>query len=412
MKDRYEDPCLDGILIIICCLILIRNNFGFRLVGLKRVKGWVYSFFYKSRVNKKSYYGQGSSVNRFKNYVPLWSRGTSLKGEMENRLGFRNFSTTQCYLGKKTPMLRTPKGDGVAAQGGVEVKITDLKTNITVHYGSITKAAKAINTTAKSLTQYINTPGIGGIKLPYRDRYFIENGRYNTTTFNSPNSVILKNTVFGSNDPCNERNIILKETKGKIGVYAWVNKLNSKIYVCGGTDLHKVISDYYQPGCLLTSKIKMLKVFNKYGMINFRFVILEYTEKDKLVSCLTKWIVLLKPEYNINPEAENRNKEKISTMAKGESTSGCFFSKNLQILGQKRSYSTVASKIIGTGLAINANKKSRLPNNIEKSYYDPVNQRELIRMDNKGKIGGYMLEKIRLIINCMLVPEGVVIFYM
>jgi hypothetical protein len=64
----------------------------------------------------------------------------------------------------------------------VEITITDLDTNLTSTYESISKAAKGINTSVKSLTQYINTPGFEGVKLPYKDRYFIASERYSTTT--------------------------------------------------------------------------------------------------------------------------------------------------------------------------------------------------------------------------------------
>lgn len=43
-------------------------------------------------------------------------------------------------------------------------------------------------------------------------------------------------------------------------------------------------------------------------------------------------------------------------------------------------------------ISTNVNKNSKLPNNIENSYLDPVNQRELIRRDNSGKIGVYAWE--------------------
>nr|YP_009750538.1 GIY-YIG endonuclease [Tolypocladium cylindrosporum]QIJ60543.1 GIY-YIG endonuclease [Tolypocladium cylindrosporum] len=43
-------------------------------------------------------------------------------------------------------------------------------------------------------------------------------------------------------------------------------------------------------------------------------------------------------------------------------------------------------------MSTNVNIKSRLPNRIEKSYYNPMNQREEIRVDNNGKIGVYCWE--------------------
>jgi hypothetical protein len=37
----------------------------------------------------------------------------------------------------------------------------------------------------------------------------------------------------------------------------------------------------------------------------------------------------------------------------------------------------------------NLNHKSNIPNNYEKIYEDPLNQREIIRLENNGKIGVY-----------------------
>jgi hypothetical protein len=199
MKHRYKDPCLGGILIIIRCLIFIS------LVGLKRVRGGAFI----PSSNKVYFSNKRDELggNRFLNSVSLRLRGSTinfLNYNRINRVGIRSLST-----GRTNSKFQ------------VEVKITDLETNITINYESIAKAAKAINTTVKSLTQYINTPGLGGIKLPYRDRYFIVSGRYSTTTtFRNPNSTIFKNSVKVFNDPVNERKLILKETQGKTGVYA------------------------------------------------------------------------------------------------------------------------------------------------------------------------------------------------
>jgi group I intron endonuclease len=49
----------------------------------------------------------------------------------------------------------------------------------------------------------------------------------------------------------------------------------------------------------------VVRALNKYGMINFSLVILEYTNSDNVISCEQKWIDLLKPEYNINLVAGN-----------------------------------------------------------------------------------------------------------
>ena len=40
-------------------------------------------------------------------------------------------------------------------------------------------------------------------------------------------------------------------------------------------------------------------------MANFSLYILEYTDSDNLLVCEQKWIDLINPEYNINPDAGN-----------------------------------------------------------------------------------------------------------
>lgn len=47
-------------------------------------------------------------------------------------------------------------------------------------------------------------------------------------------------------DPINQRELIRLDNKGKIGVYAWENKINNKMYLGSGNYLYLIISDYYQ----------------------------------------------------------------------------------------------------------------------------------------------------------------------
>lgn len=65
------------------------------------------------------------------------------------------------------------------AQNPKEITVTDLKTNITSTYDSISKAAEGIDTSVKSLTQYINSSELE--KLPYLDRYFLVSDKIITT---------------------------------------------------------------------------------------------------------------------------------------------------------------------------------------------------------------------------------------
>ena len=68
-------------------------------------------------------------------------------------------------------------------------------------------------------------------------------------------------------DPANQRSKIREENNGKIGVYAWVNKINNKVYVGSGDPLYTRLSDYYQPWYLASrGNLYVVRAFNKYTM--------------------------------------------------------------------------------------------------------------------------------------------------
>ena len=51
------------------------------------------------------------------------------------------------------------------------------------------------------------------------------------------------------------------------------------------------------------SNLYIIRALSKYGIGNFTLYILDYTNGDQLIECEQKWIDLLKPEYNLNPNA-------------------------------------------------------------------------------------------------------------
>lgn len=103
------------------------------------------------------------------------------------------------------------------------------------------------------------------------------------------------------------RELIRRDNKGKIGVYCWFNNINGKYYIGSGNPLYIRLSDYYQDWYYVARiSIYIVRALSKHGMDNFSLVILEYcTSDDDLIHCEQKWIDLLKPEYNINPQAGN-----------------------------------------------------------------------------------------------------------
>lgn len=127
-------------------------------------------------------------------------------------------------------------------------------------------------------------------------------------------------------DPLHQRKLKHKENIEKIGVYAWYNNINGKFYIGSGDPLYLRISDYYQKWYMESrSNLYIIRALSKYGIGNFTLYILEYTNGDQLIECEQKWIDLLKPEYNLNPNAGNskgyihtlESIEKMKNLAKG-----------------------------------------------------------------------------------------------
>jgi excinuclease UvrABC nuclease subunit len=57
---------------------------------------------------------------------------------------------------------------------------------------------------------------------------------------------VFQHAVKVYNEPLNQRSLIRKDNNGLVGVYAWVNRVNLKIYVGSGDPLYVRLSDYFQ----------------------------------------------------------------------------------------------------------------------------------------------------------------------
>jgi hypothetical protein len=57
---------------------------------------------------------------------------------------------------------------------------------------------------------------------------------------------VFQHAVKVYNEPLNQRSLIRKDNNGLVGVYAWVNRVNHKIYVGSGDPLNVRLSDYFQ----------------------------------------------------------------------------------------------------------------------------------------------------------------------
>lgn len=96
-----------------------------------------------------------------------------------------------------------------------------------------------------------------------------------------------------------EKALILKDNKGKTGVYRWTNKINDKSYIGSALDLRIRFWVYFSSKRLLDSNMPIYRAIIKYGYANFKLEILEYCEKNIVLVREQYYIDLLNPEYNI-----------------------------------------------------------------------------------------------------------------
>jgi group I intron endonuclease len=97
---------------------------------------------------------------------------------------------------------------------------------------------------------------------------------------------------------------IIKDNKGKSGVYRWTNLVSGKTYVGSGTNLSKRLSVYYNLSCLIKQDYMIInKALLKYGYSGFKLEILEYCEPSNVIAREQYYLDLFKPEYNILAKA-------------------------------------------------------------------------------------------------------------
>jgi len=122
---------------------------------------------------------------------------------------------------------------------------------------------------------------------------------------------------------------ILKDNKGKSGIYMLTNKLTKDIYIGQSTDLSNRFINYFNLSYLKSKDSFIIsRALIKYGYSNFSLTILEYCGA-KLLSDLTireqYYFDKLNPEYNIlkiagsslNFKHSEETKTKISKSLKG-----------------------------------------------------------------------------------------------
>jgi group I intron endonuclease len=98
-----------------------------------------------------------------------------------------------------------------------------------------------------------------------------------------------------------QKEAVLKDNKGKAGVYCWINIQSGKKYVGSSIDLWRRFMQYYNIKCITkTSKSSYIcRALLKEGYSAFRIEILEYCDPSLVIMREQHYIDLLNPEYNI-----------------------------------------------------------------------------------------------------------------
>jgi group I intron endonuclease len=98
------------------------------------------------------------------------------------------------------------------------------------------------------------------------------------------------------------KSLILLDNKNKSGIYKWENKISGEFYIGSAVDLNKRMLEYYRESYIThPSRGKSIICFAlvKYGYSNFSLSILEYCDRDQVISREQFYLDLLNPPYNI-----------------------------------------------------------------------------------------------------------------
>lgn len=98
-----------------------------------------------------------------------------------------------------------------------------------------------------------------------------------------------------------DRDKILKDNRGKSGIYRWTSVNNKKSYVGSSTYLARRFNYYLNTNYILSykSKSKIYSSLLKHGYNAFTLDILEYCEKEELIIREQYYLDKLNPSYNI-----------------------------------------------------------------------------------------------------------------
>jgi len=110
-------------------------------------------------------------------------------------------------------------------------------------------------------------------------------------------SIIVPAVVYSNPDAEKER--ILKENRGKSGVYRFTNLINGKSYIGSSSSINRRLREYFNFNQISKGNRTINKALLKYGYSGFKLEILEYCEPSNCIEREQYYLDLLKPKYNI-----------------------------------------------------------------------------------------------------------------
>jgi group I intron endonuclease len=176
---------------------------------------------------------------------------------------------------------------------------------------------------------------------------------------------------------------IVKENRGKTGIYRWINLDSNNSYVGSSIDLGRRFRGYYNYTHLthpLNKGMVIYRALLKYGYSKFKLEILEYCDRENLHEREQYYLDLLNPKYNVLTKAGSilgykHTKEaiaKIRISQKGKNNS--FFGKThseeyKEILSIRMSKQNSGEKHPKYGKPIAENHKLAISQAISKPIY-------------------------------------------
>lgn len=121
---------------------------------------------------------------------------------------------------------------------------------------------------------------------------------FSTSSSNLYSSPDLKPIMSYLNADENKEEIV-KENKGKSGIYRWTNLSTGSMYVGSSINLYNRLRSYYDYSSLTKKNMIIHKAILKYGYSKFKLDILEYCAPEDCIKREQYYIDLLKPKYNI-----------------------------------------------------------------------------------------------------------------